>query len=63
MIVLHGYAAGKGIAIGRARLVVRGSSEVPQYHLHEAEIPNRIGRVYFAAFDVADRCNPITRTY
>ncbi|MDK4545126.1 phosphoenolpyruvate--protein phosphotransferase [Kingella kingae] len=44
MIVLHGYAAGKGIAIGRARLVVRGSSEVPQYHLHEAEIANETAR-------------------
>lgn len=44
MIVLHGYAAGKGIAIGRAHLVVRGVSEVPQYHLHENEINNEINR-------------------
>lgn len=44
MIVLHGYAAGKGIAIGRAHLVVRGVSEVPQYHLHGNEIKNEINR-------------------
>lgn len=44
MIVLHGYAAGKGIAIGRAHLVVRGVSEVPQYHLHENEISSEINR-------------------
>ncbi|MDO4432974.1 MAG: phosphoenolpyruvate--protein phosphotransferase [Alysiella sp.] len=44
MIVLHGYAAGKGIAIGRAHLVVRGVSEVPQYHLHENEIASEINR-------------------
>ena len=34
-IVLHGVAAGKGIAIGRAHLVVRGHEEVPQYDLAE----------------------------
>ncbi|MDK4681338.1 phosphoenolpyruvate--protein phosphotransferase [Kingella negevensis] len=44
MIVLHGYAAGKGIAIGRAHLVVRGVSEVPQYSLKSEEIPNEIAR-------------------
>lgn len=44
MIVLHGYAAGRGIAIGRAHLMVRGVSEVPQYHLHENEINNEINR-------------------
>lgn len=38
MIVLHGYAAGRGIAIGRAHLVIRGVSEVPQYHLPDHEI-------------------------
>ena len=37
-IVLHGVAAGKGIAIGRAHLVVRGHEEVPQYDLAENEI-------------------------
>ncbi|MCG7658035.1 phosphoenolpyruvate--protein phosphotransferase [Wielerella bovis] len=44
MIVLHGYAAGKGIAIGRAHLVVRGVSEVPQSSLKIEEIPNEIAR-------------------
>ncbi len=33
MIVLHGYAAGGGIAIGRAHLVRRGVAEVPQIDL------------------------------
>ena len=33
MIVLHGYAAGGGIAIGRAHLVRRGVAEVPQLDL------------------------------
>ena len=44
MIVLHGYAAGRGIAIGRAHLVVRGISQVPQYHLKDDEISNEISR-------------------
>lgn len=44
MIVLHGYAAGKGIAIGRAHLVLRGVSEVPQYHLHENELAGEVAR-------------------
>lgn len=44
MIVLHGYAAGKGIAIGRAHLVVRGISEVPQYKLHTDELKSEILR-------------------
>lgn len=44
MIVLHGYAAGKGIAIGRAHLVVRGVSEVPQISLKDEEIPDEIAR-------------------
>lgn len=30
-IVLHGVAAGRGIAIGHAHLVSRGATEVPQY--------------------------------
>lgn len=37
MIVLHGYAAGKGIAMGRAHLVVRDISEVPQHQLPESD--------------------------
>ncbi|MBR6876553.1 MAG: phosphoenolpyruvate--protein phosphotransferase [Neisseriaceae bacterium] len=44
MIVLHGYAAGKGIAIGRAHLVIRGLNEIPQYTLPEQEINNEIER-------------------
>lgn len=38
MIVLHGVAAGRGIAIGRAHLVVRGVSEVPQSDIGEQDI-------------------------
>ena len=44
MMVLHGYAAGKGIAIGRAHLVVRGISELPQYHLPESELDGEAAR-------------------
>lgn len=44
MMVLHGYAAGKGIAIGRAHLVVRGISELPQYHLPESELAGEAAR-------------------
>ena len=44
MMVLHGYAAGKGIAIGRAHLVVRGISELPQYHLPERELAGEVAR-------------------
>ncbi|MDO4642069.1 MAG: phosphoenolpyruvate--protein phosphotransferase [Neisseria sp.] len=36
-IVLHGVAAGKGIAIGRAHLISRGMSEVPQFDLEAAD--------------------------
>ena len=50
MMVLHGYAAGKGIAIGRAHLVVRGISELPQYHLPESELAGEAAR-----FDAAVR--------
>jgi len=32
-IVLHGVAAGKGIAIGHAHLITRGTTEVPQYDI------------------------------
>ena len=38
-IVLHGVSAGKGIAIGRARLIVRGFDEVPQHNLAVEEVP------------------------
>lgn len=45
MMVLHGFAAGRGIAIGRAHLVVRaGIDEVPQYTLPENEIANEVTR-------------------
>ena len=44
MMVLHSYAAGKGIAIGRAHLVVRGISELPQYHLPESELDGEVAR-------------------
>ena len=37
-ITLHGVAAGKGIAIGRAHLVVRGTDQVPQYDLNHDEL-------------------------
>ena len=34
-IVLHGVAAGKGIAIGQAHLITRGTTEVPQYDVSD----------------------------
>lgn len=34
-IVLHGVAAGKGIAIGQAYLITRGTAEVPQYDVSD----------------------------
>ena len=34
-IVLHGVAAGKGIAIGQAHLITRGTAEVPQYDVSD----------------------------
>lgn len=43
-IVLHGVAAGKGIAIGRAHLIVRGTSQVPQFDITAEEIPHEINR-------------------
>ena len=49
MIGLHGYAAGSGIAIGRAHLVVRGVSEVPQYSIAAADIPAETARFEAAA--------------
>ncbi len=44
MIVLHGYAAGKGIAIGRAHLVAQNESDVPKLSLAESEIAAEIIR-------------------
>lgn len=43
-IVLHGVAAGKGIAIGHAHLVTRGSAEVPQYDLAEEHLEAEVAR-------------------
>ncbi|MCP1660554.1 phosphoenolpyruvate--protein phosphotransferase [Neisseria perflava] len=43
-IVLHGVAAGKGIAIGHAHLVTRGTSEVPQYDIPPENIPAEAAR-------------------
>ena len=37
-IVLHGFTAGKGIAIGRAHLILRGMTEVPQYNIIADEL-------------------------
>ena len=53
-IVLHGVAAGKGIAIGRAHLLVRGRGEVPQYDLAENEIDGETAR-YEAAVKTTRR--------
>ena len=54
MIVLHGYAAGRGIAIGRAHLVVRGVSEVPQIEL-EADAAEAETERYEAAVKTTRR--------
>ncbi|PSJ80145.1 phosphoenolpyruvate--protein phosphotransferase [Neisseria iguanae] len=43
-IVLHGVAAGKGIAIGHAHLVSRGSTEVPQYDIGPEDIETEVAR-------------------
>ncbi|MCF7522199.1 phosphoenolpyruvate--protein phosphotransferase [Neisseria sp. ZJ106] len=43
-IVLHGVAAGKGIAIGHAHLVTRGSAEVPQYDVAEEHLDSEVAR-------------------
>ncbi|VEJ20412.1 phosphoenolpyruvate--protein phosphotransferase [Neisseria animaloris] len=51
-IVLHGVSAGKGIAIGRAHLITRGMTEVPQYDVEEKDIPAEVGR-YEAAVKVS----------
>ncbi len=43
-IVLHGAAAGKGIAIGRAHLITRGINEVPQYNIVATELATEVTR-------------------
>ena len=53
-ITLHGVAAGKGIAIGRAHLVVRGIDQVPQYDLNSDELTAEISR-FEAAIKVTRR--------
>ena len=53
-ITLHGVAAGKGIAIGRAHLVVRGTDQVPQYDLNHDELAAEINR-FEAAIKVTRR--------
>ena len=50
-IVLHGVTAGKGIAIGRAHLIARGATEVPQYDITEQEVTIEVSR-YEAAVRV-----------
>ena len=44
MLVIHGYPAGSGIAIGRAHLIRRNPSEVPQICLADGEIPAEAAR-------------------
>ena len=41
-LVLSGIAASKGIAIGRARVIVAGSPEVPEYVLSSEQVPAEI---------------------
>ncbi|MFV2029368.1 phosphoenolpyruvate--protein phosphotransferase [Neisseria sp. S1] len=43
-IVLHGIAAGKGIAIGRAHLIARGINEVPQFDILPNELASEKAR-------------------
>ncbi|STZ77477.1 phosphoenolpyruvate--protein phosphotransferase [Bergeriella denitrificans] len=43
-IVLHGVAAGKGIAIGHAHLITRGTAEVPQYDIEASRIDAEVAR-------------------
>ncbi|ATD64377.1 phosphoenolpyruvate--protein phosphotransferase [Neisseria weixii] len=43
-IMLYGVAAGKGIAIGHAHLVSRGSTEVPQYDIDPENIEAEVAR-------------------
>lgn len=57
-LVLSGIAASKGIAIGRARVIVAGSPEVPEYVLGSEQVPAEIERyrqaVAFARTELAD---------
>ena len=41
-LVLSGIAASEGIAIGRARVIVAGSPEVPEYVLSSEQVPAEI---------------------
>ena len=43
-IVLHGVAAGKGIAIGHAHLITRGTTEVPQYDIDPNKLDAEVAR-------------------
>ena len=43
-IVLHGVAAGKGIAIGHAHLITRGTAEVPQYDIDPDKLEAEVAR-------------------
>ncbi|MGN6875275.1 phosphoenolpyruvate-utilizing N-terminal domain-containing protein, partial [Neisseria sp. P0021.S007] len=43
-IVLHGVAAGKGIAIGHAHLITRGAAEVPQYDIAPDKLDAEVAR-------------------
>nr|WP_314591524.1 phosphoenolpyruvate--protein phosphotransferase [uncultured Neisseria sp.] len=43
-IVLHGVAAGKGIAIGHAHLITRGTTEVPQYDVDPDKLDAEVAR-------------------
>ena len=43
-IVLHGVAAGKGIAIGQAHLITRGTAEVPQYDVSDDLVDAEVAR-------------------
>ena len=43
-IVLHGVAAGKGIAIGHAHLITRGAAEVPQYDIDPDKLDTEVAR-------------------
>ena len=57
-LVLSGIAASKGIAIGRARVIVASSPEVPEYVLGSEQVPAEIERyrqaVAFARTELAD---------
>lgn len=57
-LVLSGIAASKGIGIGRARVIVAGSPEVPEYLLEGEQVGSEIERyrqaVAFARTELAD---------